>query len=211
MILLTSFKLFPEARKTPVYSGYAPTWKSENKPQHNSGVIFFPQSLSELAIGITTQAVLAPLRRDLWSVDIGDVIGAYEGSKHVGDAIVLEVFRDMIYTPVCTYKDAFQILLDEANRLGFDVRSDTDAGGHLNFDNISISTNYSMAIEKIIHYVKFTYYKNGGDVDYEYVFDAAPSHELAIEAALVRFKLRTPSKELLEWNKLVEQICSEPA
>jgi len=90
MILKVKFTALAGVRKTPILSNYRPDWKSTRKPEYNCAVLSFsePQMVHP---GDSCEGKLQPMRPDLWTVEIGDVIDCMEGSRKVGEAIVLEI------------------------------------------------------------------------------------------------------------------------
>lgn len=79
-------------RQTPIASGYRPDWVSDRKPEYNCAQLLLPQGSPDLQLGIEKEAVLQPLRPELWSVERDDELKAMEGVKQVASAVVLEVF-----------------------------------------------------------------------------------------------------------------------
>lgn len=78
-------------RTTPIRSKYRPDWTTESKPEYNCAVLFFDDKEC-INLGETHICYLEPMRPDLWAtVKISDVLKCMEGSKEVGEAIVLEI------------------------------------------------------------------------------------------------------------------------
>jgi len=72
---------------------YRPTWQSDSKPDHNSGVFAFTD-LKIIDLGESHQGLLYPLAPELWTtVRINDVLRCMEGSRQVGEAVVLEIIE----------------------------------------------------------------------------------------------------------------------
>lgn len=79
------------ARKTGVMSSYRPDWTSELKPEHNGGVLSFTDK-QIIMPGESHECILEPLVPEFWSrIRLNDVLECMEGSRQVGQALVLEI------------------------------------------------------------------------------------------------------------------------
>lgn len=78
-------------RTTPILSKYRPDWTTKNKPDYNCAVLIFDDKES-INPGESHICYLEPIRPDLWAtVKVNDVLKCMEGSREVGEAIVLEI------------------------------------------------------------------------------------------------------------------------
>jgi hypothetical protein len=74
-------------------TNYHPTWTSDSKPEHNSGIFVFI-GLKIINLGESHEGTLYPLVPELWNaVRTNDVLKCMEGSKQVGEAVVLEIIE----------------------------------------------------------------------------------------------------------------------
>ena len=89
--LRVKFTALAGVRKTPIFTNYRPDWKSERKPEYNGAMLTFtePQMVHP---GDSCEGILHPIRPDLWTVEVGDMLDCMEGSRKVGEAIVIEVY-----------------------------------------------------------------------------------------------------------------------
>ena len=87
--------LLPEdgGRKTAIFDGYRPTWRSDRKPEHNDASVVLTDTDARIRPGDEGRAVLLPHRPDLWidRVQVGDVLRGHEGQRVVAEAAVLGV------------------------------------------------------------------------------------------------------------------------
>lgn len=84
-----------DAKKCRVLSGYRPTWIGDNKPEHSSGMVYWSGG-DAVSPGEAQEAVLWPLAPQLWEdIRINDTLKCMEGSREVGEAIVLEIIPDV--------------------------------------------------------------------------------------------------------------------
>jgi translation elongation factor EF-Tu-like GTPase len=90
MKLKVNFTALAGVRKTPIFTNYRPDWKSIRKPEYNCAVLTFTE-MQKITPGDTAECMLTPMRPDLWTVEIGDIIDCMEGSRKVGEAEVLEI------------------------------------------------------------------------------------------------------------------------
>lgn len=90
MKLKIKFTALAGVRKTPIFSNYRPDWKSDRKPEYNCAVLTFTE-VQMIQPGETAECSLQPMRPDLWTVEVNDVIDCMEGSRKVGEAVVLEI------------------------------------------------------------------------------------------------------------------------
>lgn len=90
MNLKVKFTALAGVRKTPIFTNYRPDWKSVRKPEYNCAVLTFTE-VKMIQPGETAECNLQPMRPDLWTVEVDDVIDCMEGSRKVGEAIVLEI------------------------------------------------------------------------------------------------------------------------
>lgn len=82
-------------RRTGILSGYRPTWCCDSKPDHNSGAFYWSGG-HWIELGATQEGLLWPLAPQFWEeVRVNDVLRCMEGSKVVGEAIVLEILEDV--------------------------------------------------------------------------------------------------------------------
>ena len=82
-------------RRSGILSGYRPTWQTDSKPDHNSG-IFYWSGGNRIELGETQEGLLWPLSSELWSkVAVNDTLKCMEGSRIVGEATVLEIIQDV--------------------------------------------------------------------------------------------------------------------
>lgn len=80
-------------RATPIFTKYRPDWTTENKPDYNCAVIIFDDKDS-IRPGESHICHLEPMRPDLWpEVKVSDVLKCMEGSREVGEALVLEIIK----------------------------------------------------------------------------------------------------------------------
>lgn len=88
-----TFTLNKYQKTRGILSGYRPTWCANNKPEHNSGMIYW--SGDEISLGETREVVLIPLVDQFWeNIKIGDVLKCMEGSKVVGEGSVIEIIPE---------------------------------------------------------------------------------------------------------------------
>lgn len=81
-------------RRNGILSGYRPTWCSDSKPDHNSGIIHWPGE--GIDKGETREVFLWPLAPEFWEqVRVNDILKCMEGSRVVGEATVLEILEDV--------------------------------------------------------------------------------------------------------------------
>lgn len=79
------------SKKIGITSGYRPTWCCDSKPEHNSAQLNFT-GIKLINPGETYQCLLQPLVSELWvNVSINNTLKCMEGSKQVGEAIILEI------------------------------------------------------------------------------------------------------------------------
>lgn len=84
------FTAYHDMRKLPIWSSYRPDWTSNNKPEYNCGQLTFEGGPIEP--GFQRQCILTPLMPELWETVItNDTLRCMEGSKQVGDAVVIEI------------------------------------------------------------------------------------------------------------------------
>lgn len=82
-------------RMRGILSGYRPTWTCNSKPDHNSGAMYW-SGKEWIEKGETYNTLLWPLQSKYWEeVRVNDVLKCMEGSKIVGEAIVLEILPDV--------------------------------------------------------------------------------------------------------------------
>lgn len=93
---LIDFRLIPTedgGRRCAVASGYIPTWRGDNKEQHNGAMLFLSGNNTELFPGESDICLIQPVCPEEWTaLKISDKIDAYEGLKKVGDAVILNIF-----------------------------------------------------------------------------------------------------------------------
>ena len=84
------FTLYHDIKKTPVRTGYRPDWTSNHKPEYNCGQLTFQGE--EIKPGYQRECILTPVMLQLWETVITkDTLRCMEGSRQVGDAVVIEV------------------------------------------------------------------------------------------------------------------------
>lgn len=88
------FKHFT-VRKSPIFTNYRPDWTSERKPEYNGGALSFTDK-DKIIPGEECKCILMPMCPDLWQVEIGDIIFCMEGSRKVGEAVVLKIIDNKI-------------------------------------------------------------------------------------------------------------------
>ena len=86
-VLFTAFLV----KKTPIRSSYRPDWTCDNKPDYNCAMLSFSDK-EEIAPGESCECFLQPLVPSLWvNVAINDALRCMEGSRQVGEAVILEI------------------------------------------------------------------------------------------------------------------------
>jgi len=88
--LKVKFTALAGVRKTPILTTYRPDWKSDRKPEYNGAMLTFTE-VQKIEPGESAECTLTPIRPDLWIVEVDDVLDCMEGSRKVGEAIVLEI------------------------------------------------------------------------------------------------------------------------
>lgn len=80
-------------RKNGIKNNYMPTWISNSKPNHNSGMIIF-NDIEFLEKEISHICELSPLCSEFWEdIRLNEVLNCMEGTKQVGSAIVLDIIK----------------------------------------------------------------------------------------------------------------------
>ncbi len=82
-------------RVSPIFSEYRPCWTAYLKPEQNCARLLF-DDIQMIKPGETHDCILEPMVAGFWlAVGQDDVLKCMEGSREVGEAIVLEVIRDV--------------------------------------------------------------------------------------------------------------------
>ena len=86
-VLFTAFLV----RTTPIASGYRPDWGCDKKPDYNCAMLTFTDK--ELIVpGEQHECFLQPMCPEFWgNVAINDTLRCMEGSRQVGEAVILEI------------------------------------------------------------------------------------------------------------------------
>ena len=81
------------SRTTPIRSHYRPDWCSDSKPEYNCAQLLF-DDIQDINPGESHYCTLQPMRPDLWDkVMINDTLRCMEGSRQVGEALILKIIE----------------------------------------------------------------------------------------------------------------------